>query len=126
MIDNDATRIDLLPYMRHTVPPDPPFPPPAPTMRCPRCARDVRVPDLTAVAALWVRADEDTATVWPSGHADIPAGVWVCAGCRDELRGYTRIRAGEREQYTPMLGIDIMDNSGWRRHTGDRRRERGG
>jgi len=34
-----------------------------------------------------VLADEDAATLWPRGHADVPAGVQVCAVCREELRG---------------------------------------
>jgi len=35
----------------------------------------------------WLLADEDAATLWPRGWADIPAGVKTCTDCREELRG---------------------------------------
>jgi len=58
-----------------------------PRARCPRCTREVRTSDLAPIPAEWVRADEDAATLWPCGRADIAAGVTACANCREELRG---------------------------------------
>jgi len=32
-------------------------------------------------------ADEDAATLWSRGLADVPADVMTCSDCREELRG---------------------------------------
>ncbi len=54
---------------------------------CPRCGTEVRGTDLEAVPVEWALADEDAATLWPRGQADVPAGVTTCTACRKELRG---------------------------------------
>ncbi len=58
-----------------------------PSARCPRCGAEVRGDDLEAVPAKWLFADEDAATLWPRGRADVPVGVTTCTACRTELRG---------------------------------------
>ncbi len=58
-----------------------------PCARCPRCTREVRTSDLVRIPAEWLLADEDAATLWPHGGADVPARVTACADCREELRG---------------------------------------
>jgi len=58
-----------------------------PCARCPRCGAEVRGSDLDTVPVAWALADEDAATVWPRGRADLPAGVTACADCRHEPRG---------------------------------------
>ncbi len=58
-----------------------------PRVRCPRCTSEVRAANLTVIPAEWLLADEDAATLWPRGRADIPASVTTCADCREELRG---------------------------------------
>lgn len=49
------------------------------------------------MAADWLLADEDAATLWPRGRADLPAGVAACAGCREELHLYDDYRRWDRE-----------------------------
>lgn len=58
-----------------------------PSGRCPRCTHEVKAADLAPIPTDWVLADEDTATLWPRGQVDVPAGLQVCATCRGELRG---------------------------------------
>ncbi len=58
-----------------------------PSARCPRCGAEVLVAEMEAVPIDWVLADEDAATLWPRGQADVPAGVTACVACRKELRG---------------------------------------
>jgi len=53
-------------------------------------------------------ADEDAATLWPRGRADIPASVKTCADCREELRGYLyEDQCRGTETCAPMPAIDI-------------------
>ncbi len=57
-----------------------------PSARCPRCGAEVRGDDLETIPVDWALADEDAAMLWPRGQADVPAGVRVCATCREQLR----------------------------------------
>ncbi len=58
-----------------------------PSARCPRCGVTIRRDDLEPIPVEWALADEDAATLWPRGRADVPAGVTTCVSCRKELRG---------------------------------------
>jgi len=62
-----------------------------PTARCPRCGATIRRDDLEPIPVEWALADEDAATLWPRGRADVPAdvtaGVTTCISCCNELRG---------------------------------------
>ncbi len=58
-----------------------------PSARCPRCGAEVQRDDLEPIPVEWALADEDTATLWPRGRADVPVGVTTCVSCRKELRG---------------------------------------
>jgi len=81
-----------------------------PTTRCPRCGATVRGDDLEAVPSEWLLADEDAATLWPRGRADLPASVTTCVSCRNELRGrYEDDRRWEREA---QLSADDGDDEG--------------
>jgi len=76
-----------------------------PRVRCPRCTREVRTSDLALIPAEWVLADEDAATLWPCGRADIPAGVTTCIDCREELHGFLQDwrSTGEKTCATRMV-----------------------
>ncbi len=58
-----------------------------PNARCPRCGAEVPVAEMESVPVEWALADEDAATLWPRGRADVPPGVTTCVSCRNELRG---------------------------------------
>jgi len=58
-----------------------------PTARCPRCGATIRRDGLEPIPVEWALADEDAATLWPLGPADVPPGVTTCVSCRSELRG---------------------------------------
>ncbi len=58
-----------------------------PSACCPRCGAELRAADLETIPVDWALADEDAATLWPRGRADVPADVRVCATCREEPRG---------------------------------------
>ncbi|MDQ2831398.1 MAG: hypothetical protein M3Y74_20420 [Chloroflexota bacterium] len=76
-----------------------------PRARCLRCTREVRTSDLALIPAEWVLADEDAATLWPCGRADIPAGVTTCIDCREELHGFLQDwrSTGEKTCATHMV-----------------------
>ncbi len=81
-----------------------------PTARCPRCGAAAQRDDLEPIPVEWALADEDAATLWPRGQADVPAGVTTCAACRDELRGrYEDARRWDREA---QLSADDGDDEG--------------
>jgi len=58
-----------------------------PSARCPRCGAEVLVAEMEAMPIEWALADEDAATLWPRGQADVPASIKTCVSCRSELRG---------------------------------------
>jgi len=78
-------------------------------------ARAVRAAPTRSVRPTWQPsrpsgcADEDVATLWPRGCADVPTGVTTCADCWDELRGLYEDHYRWDREVAPMLIIDIMD-----------------
>jgi len=66
-----------------------------------RCNREIRSVERAPVPVDWLLADDADGVLWPGGRADVPAGMRLCAPCREELQGlYKDEKRWEREAQT--------------------------